>query len=57
MVRARGGSRCGQGIVEYGLILGGSAMVAFVTLVFLGPVLAEVLGWIGEVIDDATRGT
>ncbi|HVL53944.1 MAG TPA: hypothetical protein VM344_06750 [Vitreimonas sp.] len=43
--------------MEYGLILGGSAMVAFVTLVFLGPVLAEVLGWIGEVIDDATRGT
>jgi hypothetical protein len=46
----------GQGVVEYGLILGGSAVVTVVTLVFLGPVLAEVLGLIGEVIDAATSG-
>ena len=43
----------GQGVVEYGLILGGSALVTAVTLVFLGPVLAEILGLIGELIDAA----
>jgi Flp pilus assembly pilin Flp len=46
----------GQGLVEYGLILGGSALVTVITLVFLGPVLAEILSLIGEAIDAATSG-
>jgi Flp pilus assembly pilin Flp len=45
----------GQGVVEYGLILSGTALVTVVTLVFLGPVLAGVLSLIGEAIDAATR--
>ena len=46
----------GQGLVEYGLILGGSAFVTAFTLAFLGPVLADFLGLIGEIIDAATSG-
>ena len=53
MERAEGG----HGIVEYGLILAGSVLVMYVTLVFLGPVLADILGWIGDVIDAATGGS
>jgi Flp pilus assembly pilin Flp len=45
----------GQGVVEYGLILSGSALVTVLTLVFLGPVLSEVLRFIGEAIDAATH--
>lgn len=44
----------GQGIVEYGLILGGIAVVAVVTLVFFGDVVAHVLDLIGGAIDQAT---
>ena len=44
----------GQGIVEYGLILGGIAVVAVVILVFFGDVVAEVLDIIGNAIDSAT---
>jgi hypothetical protein len=51
--RSRSG---GQGLVEYGLILGGSVLVTLVTLVILGPVLAEVLRLIGAAIDAATGG-
>lgn len=46
----------GQGVVEYGLILGGSAAVALITLVVLGPVLAEVIGFIVGLIEAATSG-
>jgi Flp pilus assembly pilin Flp len=45
----------GQGIVEYGLILGLSAMVAIVILVFFGGALGHVLEVIGRAIDAATR--
>ncbi len=45
----------GQGIVEYGLILSLSAVVAIVVVVFLGGTLADVLEAIGEAIDAATR--
>ena len=41
----------GQGIVEYGLILGLSAVVTVVTLVLLGGTLAEVLYFIERAID------
>jgi Flp pilus assembly pilin Flp len=44
----------GQGIVEYGLILSLSAVVAVVTLVLLGGTLAEVLDFIGRAIDAAS---
>ena len=45
----------GQGIVEYGLILGLSAVVTIVVLVFMGPTLADVLELIGKAIDAASR--
>jgi Flp pilus assembly pilin Flp len=44
----------GQGIVEYGLILSGIAVVAVVTLVFFGDQVAQVLDLIGNAIDSAT---
>ena len=47
----------GQGIVEYGLILGLSAVVTIVVLVFLGGTLADVLDVIGRAIDAATRSS
>ena len=50
------GGSLGQGVVEYGLIIGGSALVTLVTLVFLGPVLAEVIGFITYLIESATGG-
>jgi hypothetical protein len=46
----------GQGVVEYGLILGGSAVVAVVTLIVLGPVLGLVIDFIVGLIEAATRG-
>jgi hypothetical protein len=45
----------GQGVVEYGLILGGSALVAGVTLVVLGPVLGLVIDFIVGLIETATQ--
>ena len=44
-----------QGIVEYGLILALSAVVAIVVLVFFGGTLADVLDVIGRAIDSASR--
>jgi Flp pilus assembly pilin Flp len=41
----------GQGIVEYGLILGLSAVVTLVTLYVLGGTLGEVLYFIERAID------
>jgi Flp pilus assembly pilin Flp len=45
----------GQGIVEYSLILGLSAVVTIVVLVFMGATLANVLEVIGKAIDAASR--
>lgn len=45
----------GQGIVEYGLILGLSGVVTIVVLVFLGGTLSDVLEAIGRAIDAASR--
>ncbi len=45
----------GQGLVEYGLIIGGIAVVAVVTLVFFGDQVAAVLDFIGSLIDQATN--
>jgi Flp pilus assembly pilin Flp len=44
----------GQGIVEYGLILSLTTLVAAVILIAFGGTLAEVLSVIGEAIDSAT---
>jgi Flp pilus assembly pilin Flp len=60
-VAPAGGARAhhdrGQGIVEYGLILGLSAAVTVIVLVFLGPTLADVLEVIGKAIDAASRSS
>lgn len=51
----RGRAARGQGLVEYGLILAGVAVVAVVTLVFFGDVVAQLLDFIGNAIDHATN--
>jgi Flp pilus assembly pilin Flp len=54
--RGDGRTDAGQGLVEYGLILGLSAVVAIVMLVFLGGTFSAALELIGRAIDEATRG-
>jgi Flp pilus assembly pilin Flp len=44
----------GQGVVEYGLILALSAVVAIVVLVFFGGTLSAVLDAIGQAIEQAS---
>jgi Flp pilus assembly pilin Flp len=44
----------GQGLVEYSLILGLSAIVAVVVLVFFGGTLSAVLEAIGQAIEQAS---
>ena len=44
----------GQGLVEYGLILALSAVVAAVVLVFFGGTLSAVLEAIGQAIEAAS---
>ncbi len=51
---ARRRGELGQGIVEYGLILSLSALLAIVVLVFMGGTLAEVLDYLARTIDEAT---
>jgi len=46
--------RAGQGLVEYSLILGLSALVVLVVLVFFGATLSDVLEIIGRAIDEAS---
>jgi len=46
-------SERGQGIVEYGLILGLIAVVAVVALMFFGDALATALSLLGQAIDPA----
>ncbi len=41
----------GQGIVEYGLILGLSAVLAVIVLVVFGGPLADILAALGDAID------
>jgi Flp pilus assembly pilin Flp len=53
VVRARS-DVSGQGLVEYGLILVGSALFAIVLLVFFGGTLSAVLEAIGEAIERAS---
>ena len=44
----------GQGIVEYGLIMGLSALLALVLLVFFGGALSAFLQVVGDAIDAAS---
>jgi Flp pilus assembly pilin Flp len=44
----------GQGLVEYGLILSLSALLAVVLLVFFGGTLSAALQVVGDAIDAAT---
>ena len=44
----------GQGLAEYALILGLIAVVAIVSLVFLGDTIADLMSTIGDTIDQAT---
>ena len=46
----------GQGIVEYGLILFLTVVITALILGVLGGTLADVLAWIGGLIEDATGG-
>lgn len=44
----------GQGIVEYGLILGGSALLALILLLVFGGTLSAFLQVVGNAIDSAS---
>jgi Flp pilus assembly pilin Flp len=44
----------GQGIVEYGLILGLSGLLAVAILVLFGDQVADIVQWIGRTVDAAT---
>ncbi len=46
----------GQGIVEYGIILGLSALLALIILVVFGDQVADIVQWIGRTVDAATGG-
>ena len=48
--------RAGQGLVEYGLILGLTSVFTAVILGVFGGTLADILGLIGNAIDAATGG-
>jgi Flp pilus assembly pilin Flp len=52
----RRGGKAGQGVVEYGLILGLTSVFTALILGVFGGTLAEVLGYIGDAIDAATGG-
>jgi len=44
----------GQGLAEYALILGLIAIVAIISLAFLGDTINDMMSFIGATIDDAT---
>jgi Flp pilus assembly pilin Flp len=46
--------RAGQGIVEYGLILSGSALLTVILLVFFSGTVSAVLDAVGDAIDAAS---
>jgi Flp pilus assembly pilin Flp len=48
------GRDAGQGLVEFGLILGLAALVTVVALVFFGGALAFALSLLGQAIDAST---
>ncbi|HYM82877.1 MAG TPA: hypothetical protein VEY67_01830 [Candidatus Dormibacteraeota bacterium] len=52
----RAGAISGQGVVEYGIILGLSALLALVILVVFGGQVADIVAWIGQTVDAAKGG-
>ena len=44
----------GQGLAEYALILGLIAIVAILSLIFLGDTIANLMSYIGFMIEDNT---
>ena len=44
----------GQGLAEYALILALIAVVAIISLIFLGDTLADLMSYIGDTIDQNT---
>jgi Flp pilus assembly pilin Flp len=46
----------GQGLVEYGLIIGLSTLLTVAILALFGDQVADVVRWVGETVDAATRG-
>jgi Flp pilus assembly pilin Flp len=44
----------GQGLAEYALILALIAIVAILSLIFLGDSLADLMSFIGDTIDQST---
>ena len=56
LVRPRAGRRAGQGLVEYGLILGLTTVMTVVWLVVFGGAIADALSVIAAAIDSATGG-
>jgi len=44
----------GQGLAEYALILGLIAVVAILSLIFLGDTIANLMSYIGDTIDQKT---
>ena len=44
----------GQGLAEYALILGLIAVVAILSLIFLGDTIADLMSFIGDTIDQNT---
>ncbi len=44
----------GQGLAEYALILALIAVVAILSLIFLGDTLADLMSYIGDTIDQST---
>jgi len=44
----------GQSLAEYALILGLIAIVAIVSLIFLGDTLADLMSYIGDTVDQST---
>lgn len=46
-----GGSAAGQGLVEYGLVVGLSAALALVILVVFGDQVTDVVRWIAQLVE------
>ena len=46
----------GQGLVEYGLILGLGTLLGILVLVVFGDQVADIVQWIGRTVDSATGG-
>ena len=44
----------GQGLAEYALILALIAIVAILSMIFLGDTIADLMSYIGVTIDDST---